>query len=58
VCHIFGVNRKTSVSKHPKITFVEAVRCRRQAANQVWPVDSGAAQRLIPLPARNRLVIA
>jgi hypothetical protein len=58
VCHIFCVNRKTSVGKHLKIPFAETVRYRREAADQVRPVGSGAAQCLISLPAGDRPVIA
>src|SRR6202007_1301732 len=42
VCHIFCVNRKTCVRKHLKIPFVETVRYRRETADQVRPLGSGA----------------
>src|SRR5215472_8596420 len=58
VCHIFAVNRKAGGVEHFLVPCVEPVRDRREAADQVRPAARGAAQRLVPLPARYRRVVA
>jgi hypothetical protein len=54
VCHIFGVNRKTSLGKYLPVPLVQATRDRREPADQVRPPGRGAKQRLVSLPARDR----
>src|SRR5215468_5247227 len=58
VCHIFAVNRKAGGVEHFLVPGVEPVRDRREAVDQVRPGARGPEQRLVPLPACYRRVVA